>query len=182
MRIVNLVAMALVAAATVVVAVSARHAHSQDIGFVWVDGLAEPLKDISIYRRRDGFIEEAGKFAGVDGAIGVLRQKSGPLPVARTIAARDRDAFLHEVSVRFDAEAVAVRPLALTPMGQVRSGFVARVVVGDKRCDFAIAGYSADPTGGDIDAVARAFICGEAAQLTPPDIRVAGLLAREETH
>lgn len=175
MPVANAIAMALIAVVAVVAAFAARHAESAERSLIWMDGLAQPVREISINRRRDGFVEEAAKFAGVDGAIGVLRRPGAALPATRTLVVRDPAAFQREVDRRFQRPGGA--PLALTPDGRLRAGYVTRVEIAGRRCDFAIAGYA--DGGPEIVAVARAVVCEPADPLTPPDVRLAGLLAAE---
>lgn len=185
MRLVNVLAMAVVASTVVVAAFAARHAAGAEparaapIDRPWLERLDAPIRELSIFRRRDGFVEEAARLAGRDGAIGVLRSPGAPLPATRTLVARDADAFAREVARRFaDAPTAAAlaRPTPLAADGDRVGGFVARVRVGQKSCDFAIAGYR-DAAAAAISALARVIVCDPAGALTPPDIRVAGLLS-----
>ena len=185
MRIANVLAMALTVMLVVVAAFIARTAEGAEPRPVWVQGLAQPIEDVSIFRRRDGFVEEAARFQGVEGAIGVLRKPGGRLPATRTLAARDADEFLREVARRFApaggtaAAYAGPRPMALTPGGNLAAGFVVPVTLGDKRCDFAIAGYRG-PATDKIAVMARALVCGAPGALTPADVRLSGLLAHAD--
>lgn len=184
MRMLNVLGIPIVTMIVVAVAFLARHAESAEPRQVWLTGLNQPVKQITIFSRRDGLIEEAAQFHGIQGVISAIRQADGPLPDDKTDAARTADAFLLEAAARFPQEEMPPgktigAAMPLTPSGPLRAGFVTRVWVDNTRCDFAIAGYDPERTG-EIAVMARAVVCGAHSSLAPADIRVAGLLSRAD--
>lgn len=184
MRLLNVIGIPLVAIAVVATAFLARDANSAEQRPIWLTGLTQPVTKVGIFRRRDGLIEEAGNFQDIEGVIGAVRHESGPLPEIRVEPAMLEKAFLVEAAKRFpEAEAPPGKhigaPMPLAPNGDLRAGFVARVWVDNRPCDFAIAAYDAEQDG-QISVVARAIVCERASALAPADIRVAGLLARAD--
>ena len=184
MRMLNVLGIPVVAMIVVAVAFLARNADSAEQHQLWLTGLAQPIKQITIFSRRDGLIEEAAQFQGVQGVISVIRPPAGPLPDDQTDAARTVEGFLTEAAARFPLDEAptgktigAVMPL--TPSGPLRAGFVARVWVAETPCDFAIAGYDPERTG-DIAVMARAIVCNARSSLAPADVRIAGLLSRSD--
>ncbi|MGZ0186935.1 MAG: hypothetical protein ACKVH0_02845 [Alphaproteobacteria bacterium] len=184
MRLLNIIGISLTASLVVVVAFVAKTSHSAETHRMWLEGLEQPVKEMVIHRRRDGFIEEAAKYAGHKGAIGVLRNPGAPLPVNKTLAARERAAFEREIRRRFHASdrpvVGYVPPTELVPQGRMVSGFVSRVDAGGKSCDFGVAAYAAEPGLVEIVAVARVILCDAAGQLTTPNIRLGALLAHAD--
>lgn len=182
MRIVNVFALATTAAAVVVAAFVAKHAASAEPERMWLENLEQPVREIAIQRRRDGFVEEAAKFADREGAIGVLRSPKAALPANKTLAARDQGAFEREILRRFTTGDAAALPAVspLPPQGRRVGGFVSRVRSGRKTCDFGVAAYANAPDAEEIVAIARIILCDPAGQLTTPDVRLGALLAYAE--
>jgi hypothetical protein len=185
MRLLNMIGIALIASLVVVVTFVAKTSHGAETDRMWLESLEQPVKEMVIRRRRDGFIEEAAKYAGHKGAIGVLRNPGTALPVNKTLAARERAAFEREIGRRFHPSNRPIvgymPPIGLVPVGRMVSGFVSRVDAGGKSCDFGIAGYAAEPGQADIVAVARVILCDAAGQLTTPTIQLGALLAQADT-
>lgn len=184
MRLFNVIGIPVVAMIVVVIAFLAHDAHSAEQRPIWLSGLTQPVTKVGIFRRQDGLIEEAANFQKIDGVIGAVRHVSGELPERRTLPALKEDAFLVEAAKRFpEVEAPPGKtigaPMPLTPNGDLRAGFVARVWVDKRPCDFAIAAYETEEAG-KISVIARAIVCESASALAPADIRLAGLLARAD--
>lgn len=184
MRPLNVIGIALTASAAVAIAFGSKASLGAERDRMWLESLRQPVKEMMIHRRRDGMIEEAAKYSGRDGAIGVLRDPGHALPATKTLAARDAAAFERELKRRFHSESrtvIAYMPPAPLPAeGRMVSGFVTRVDAGGKTCDFAVAGYSDSPGQTDIVAVARVMLCDGDTQLSSPDIRLSPLLAQSE--
>ena len=179
MRALNVFGMAAIAVLVVIVAFVGRHASSAEPTRIWLSGLEAPLKEMIVFRRQDGLIEEAAKFTHHQGAIGLLRMNGAALPADRAASAVDPDAFLEEAKRRFKGAADGATPVALAPRGRLAAGFVTRIRASDGYCDFGVAAYSAKAFTGVV-ALVRIIICDPTGGLTPPDVRLAGLLTLAE--
>lgn len=179
MKSLNIVAMALVACMVVILAFAAKHAASAEPPHVWLRDLEQPLRSLIVYRHKNGMIEEAAKFTELQGAISLTRLPGVALPAERAVVALDEIAFLAEAARRFEAavgDGVDLTAVPLTPRGRLVGGFVTRILAADGYCDFGVAGYAADSERRETMALARIVVCAPAAGMTPPDVRLAGLL------
>ncbi len=180
MRTLNIVAMALVMSLVVILAFAAKHAQSAEPPRVWLRDLEQPLRSLIVYRHKNGMIEEAAKFTELEGAISLTRLPGEAMPDERAVAALDKIAFLAEATRRFEAavgDGTTLTAVPLTPRGRLVGGFVTRISAADGYCDFGVASYAADAERRDTRALARIVVCAPTAGMTPPDVRLAGLLA-----
>ena len=180
MRLLNVIGIALTASVAVAAAYAAKAQGAEPPRF-WLEGLAQPVKEMVVHRRRDGLIEEAAKYADRDAAIGLLRKPGEPLTARRTSPARHADAFEREIKRRFhskDREVIAyMAATPLQPSGRRVAGFVSRVEAGGKTCDYGVIAYSETADSDDIYAVARVVLCEPGGQLISPDVRLTALLS-----
>jgi|GEM_PF-3117608 len=163
MRLINAIAMAIVAAAVVATAFSARHAMSvQAPNGPAPEAAAEANEGV----RALNALANDGKTVLV-----VTRAKRGRLQPAAAASAMDVDAFSLALGRTFSRKegqlAGHSRPARLPKEGPLASGFVATVDGFGGLCGFAIGGLDYSGAGGEqgLDASAALIFCAESPEL-----------------